>query len=87
MPVLIVGADALVATMTTLCDELGFNMCTDIAGVDWLPREPRYDVNYHLLARDSGQRLRVKVQLPDEDMPKCPSVVGVWPSANWPERE
>ncbi|MEX2394068.1 MAG: NADH-quinone oxidoreductase subunit C [Actinomycetota bacterium] len=87
MPVLIAPADALVATMTTLRDELAFNMCTDIAGVDWLPREPRYDVNYHLLARESGQRLRVKVQLPDVETPRVPSVVGVWPSANWPERE
>jgi NADH-quinone oxidoreductase subunit C len=86
-PVLTVPASALIETMTALRDDLGFNMLTDITGVDWLPSHPRYHVNYHLLAIPGGERLRVKVQLDDVDTPQVPSVTGVWPSANWPERE
>jgi NADH-quinone oxidoreductase subunit C len=86
-PVLTLPASALIETMTALRDDLGFNMLTDITGVDWLPSQPRYHVNYHLLAIPGGERLRVKVQLDDADPPRVPSVVSVWPSANWPERE
>ena len=42
-------------------------------------------MNYHLLAIPGGQRVRVQVWL-DEDEP-VPSVVGIWPTADWHERE
>jgi NADH-quinone oxidoreductase subunit C len=87
MPVVIVPADAIVATMTAFRDEFAFDACTDITATDWLPRDPRYDVNYHVLSISTGERIRVKVQLADVETPRVPSVVSVWPSANWPERE
>jgi len=85
--VLVVRADRLVEVMTLLRDDFGFDLLSDVSGVDWLPRDPRYDVNYHLACADSNRRLRVKVQLPDVEAPRVPSVVGVWPTADWHERE
>jgi NADH-quinone oxidoreductase subunit C len=87
MDVLTVGAERLVDVLTALRDELGYEMLTDITGVDWLPREPRYDVNYHLLSMADNARVRVKVQLADADELHVPSVTGVFPGANWHERE
>ncbi len=47
----------------------------------------RFAVVYHLLSVERNIRLRVKVLLADDDMPKLDSVIEVWPSANWFERE
>ena len=49
------------------------------------PRPKRFAMNYHLLAIPDGRRLRVQAWL-DEDAP-VPSVVSVWPTADWHERE
>src|SRR5688500_11781979 len=87
MGVLVVRPEALVEVVTALRDAHGFDMLLDLSAADWLPREPRYDVNYHLESTGSGERLRVKVQLPDAESPRVESVVGVWPTANWHERE
>lgn len=87
MGVLTVPADGLVDVLIALRDDCGFAMLMDITGVDWLPREPRYDVNYHLLSLDDNTRLRVKVQLADAPELRVPSATGVWPGANWMERE
>ncbi len=66
--------------------DLAFLVLTDIVGVDVLPKEPRFEVNYHLVAPDRAARLRVKV-LADGGDPHLPTVTGVWPSANFLERE
>lgn len=87
MGILFVAPKPLVDVMTLLRDEFRFDMLSDLSAVDWLPRDPRYDVNYHLYGTSLNQRLRVKVQLADIDQPKIPSVVGVWPTADWHERE
>jgi NADH-quinone oxidoreductase subunit C len=42
---------------------------------------------YHLLSVELNQRLRMRVFAPDDDMPVVDSVIQVWPSANWYERE
>lgn len=79
--------DHLVELMTVLRDdpELRFVQLTDIAGVDRPKRADRFDVVYQLLSYKKNVRVRVKVKT-DEDTP-VPSVVGVWPNANWCERE
>jgi NADH/F420H2 dehydrogenase subunit C len=84
---LIVRPERIADVCTLLRDEFGFDLLSDICGVDWLPREPRYDINYHLACVDSPARLRLKVQLPDAEELRVPSVVGVWPTADWHERE
>ena len=48
---------------------------------------PRYTVVSQLLSVRHNRRLRVKVGCPDDDYPMVESVVGVWPNANWYERE
>jgi NADH-quinone oxidoreductase subunit C len=77
----------LLDAMTFLRDELGLEMLTDITAVDWLPREPRYDVVYHLLSINDNARLRLKIELAGVDEPRVPSITSVWAGADWLERE
>ena len=70
-----------------------FEQLVDLCGVDYLdygnrPREgARYAVVYHLLSVSRNQRLRLRVFAADDDFPSVDSVNGIWPSANWYERE
>ena len=57
----------------------------DVCGVDWPSRERRFDVVYHLLSPKHNTRIRMKTQT-DEETP-VPSVVDVFPAADWFERE
>jgi NADH-quinone oxidoreductase subunit C len=57
----------------------------DLCGVDYPSRERRFEVVYHLLSPRQNQRIRVKLST-DEDTP-VPSVTGVFPGADWFERE
>ena len=57
----------------------------DITAVDWPNRDPRFDVVYHLLSPKQNQRIRIKVAT-DEATP-VPSIIGVFPGADWFERE
>ncbi len=57
----------------------------DICGADYPAREERFDVVYHFLAPHHNRRIRVKV-MTDEVTP-VPSLVSLWPAANWYERE
>jgi NADH-quinone oxidoreductase subunit C len=91
----VVPAAGLPALMRTLRDrpELRFEMLIDICGVDYSAygdgawQGPRYAAVYHLLSLAQNRRLRVRTFAPDDDFPVVPSVVDVWPSANWFERE
>jgi len=65
--------------------ELNFDYLLDVCGVDYLPREPRFEVVYHLHSISKKHRLRVKVRLADGE--KIASVVDVWKTADWVERE
>jgi NADH-quinone oxidoreductase subunit C len=83
--VVVVRPGRVADALRLLRDECGFDMLADLSAVDWLPREPRFDVNYHLYSLGRNARLRVKVQLDaDEVVPSC---VGVWRGADWQERE
>lgn len=62
-----------------------FKLCADVCGADYPDREKRFDVVYNLLSLKHNLRLRLKVQT-DEETP-VPSVSGIWPTANWFERE
>lgn len=81
-------AERLVEVCTFLRDDPGldFAMLSWIGGVDLLPRDPRFEVVYSLLSLSARQRLHLKVRVADEQ-PRVPTVVGVWPTANWHERE
>ena len=66
-------------------DEGSFDYCSDVTASDWPPREKRFDVIYCLYSTRRRHRVRIKVRA-GEDEP-VPSVTGVWPAANWLERE
>ncbi|PIE65943.1 MAG: NADH-quinone oxidoreductase subunit C [Deltaproteobacteria bacterium] len=67
--------------------ELDFKMPIDVCGVDYLGhREPRFEVVYHLYSVTKGHRVRLKVQVPEDDC-EVPSVTGVWRGVDWFERE
>jgi NADH-quinone oxidoreductase subunit C len=87
MVTLTVPASSIAGVLELLRDDFSFEMLMDITAVDWLPREPRYDVHYQLLSLGNYGRIRVKVQLEGTEAPEIPSVTGVWPAANWLERE
>jgi len=57
----------------------------DICGADYPGREKRFDVVYHLLSPQHNRRIRLKVEA-DEVNP-VPSIIGIFPGANWFERE
>jgi NADH-quinone oxidoreductase subunit C len=78
-------AHRIVALLTNLRDHLEFQQLIDVAGADYPQRERRFDLVYHLLSLTKNRRVRVKVQT-DEDTP-APSIVGVYPGADWFERE
>jgi NADH-quinone oxidoreductase subunit C len=65
---------------------LAFTFLSDITAVDRFPIEPRFELNYQLLSLDLRQRLRLRVRVPGNE-PVVASVVPVWPTANWHERE
>jgi NADH-quinone oxidoreductase subunit C len=62
-----------------------FSCIIDVTAVDWPAREKRFDVVYHLLSPKWNRRVRIKVQT-DEVTP-VPSIIGVYPGADWFERE
>ena len=59
---------------------------SDVTCADFYPREPRFEMAYHLLSIKNKQRVRLKVRLCGDD-PVLESIVPVWPSANFFERE
>ncbi len=83
----VVMRGSIVETLRALRDDpkCQFEVLIDICGVDWPARPERFDVVYHLLSPRLNQRLRLKLTT-DEDTP-VPSVIDLFPAANWYERE
>jgi NADH-quinone oxidoreductase subunit C len=91
-----VAPAAHLATCLKLRDDpaLRFEQAMDLCGVDYstyggarLPQGGRYAVVLHLLSHAHNWRLRVRCVIADEEVPVLPSLVEVWPSVNWYERE
>ena len=84
----LVERDRLIETLGTLRDdeELRLDFLSSVTATDWPGREPRFRVVYELSSTEHHHRLRVKVGLPEDD-PHVPSVTGLFPTANWHERE
>nr|WP_294840616.1 NADH-quinone oxidoreductase subunit C [uncultured Methylotenera sp.] len=88
-------AEDYLAVCQSLRDEDGlkFEQLIDLCGVDYQEYGEgsydglRYAVVCHLLSVSLNQRLRLRVFAKDEDFPILPTLVGVWPVANWFERE
>ncbi len=87
MPSLNVAKEQLVAVCQFLKSPEGgaYAMLTDETAADYPKREKRFDIIYHLYSFQGNNRLRLRVQASANE--KIPSVTGVWPGANWLERE
>ena len=86
---IVLKPEHLVAVCSYLQKNLKYTFLSTVTAVDWFERVPRYDVVYHLLSIPHRCELRLKVRVGErrEEHPSVPTVVGVWPTANWYERE
>lgn len=86
---IVLQPDFLTSVCTYLLKNLRYNFLSTITAVDWPERTPRFDVVYQLLSlpNQSVLRLKVRVGEPGEEHIFVPSVCGIWPGANWYERE
>ena len=84
---LILAAQHNVEALTVLRNDLGFNMLLAVTAVDYWPQlEPRFHVLYFLYSMTQNLNLIVRVPL-DGNAPHLRTVEGVYPNANWYERE
>ena len=81
----IVPADKLIEFATTIRDELGYDFLSSVTGVDYLPEE-KMEVVYHAYQSDGGPALVFKVQTA-RDTSVVPSLVSIYPGADFQERE
>src|SRR5258705_10300501 len=90
MPAIYVAREHAAAVCLALRDRpaLGFSFAPDITAVDYLPREPRFEVILHLVSLgvppygDVPKRLRVKFRVSGTD-PNMPTLSAVWKALNW----
>jgi NADH-quinone oxidoreductase subunit C len=87
-PTVYTSAADLPALLRELRDrsELQFNFLSELTATDYWPREPRYELTYILVSIAQKHRLRVKVRLAG-DAARVATITGLWPAANWLERE
>jgi NADH-quinone oxidoreductase subunit C len=74
-----------VATFLRDDERCQFWSIVDVTAIDWPARERRFDVVYHFLSPRQNLRIRVKVEADEATM--VPSLIGVFPGADWFERE
>lgn len=84
---LIVPPDKIIDVTRTLRDEFGFNMLSDESAVDYWPQEePRFHIIYQL--RNLTRLLHLTLRVPlNGNAPHLPTMEGLYPNANWFERE
>ena len=82
-----VSAEHLLETARLLRDDpdTAFDFCSDVTAADYPTRAQRFDVVHHLYSTKHRTRVRVKVSAGEND--HVPAVTGIWPAANWLERE
>ncbi len=80
--------DQLIPAMQFLRDNEAtrFNLLSDVTCVDWFPSEPRFEVVYQITSIPRKTRMRIKVKLDSSDT-RIQSVISIWPSSNFFERE
>jgi NADH-quinone oxidoreductase subunit C len=86
-PAFNVPAERLPEVCRFLRDELHYDFLVDISGIDWAERKPRFSVAYHLYSLTRHRYVRLVVDCEDDENPKVPSIVSLWPGADWHERE
>jgi NADH-quinone oxidoreductase subunit C len=86
---IVIKPGRLVDLCTALRDdpETSFKYLSMVAGLDFLPQSPRFGVVYNLYSHKNHNRITLKTRLADDAAPVVDSVVPVWSTANWHERE
>jgi NADH-quinone oxidoreductase subunit C len=86
MPVIVVDSKHILDVIKTLYEEFNFKMLVDLTAVDWLnKRDKRFEVVYHLRNLDENKRIRVKIQVDENE--EVDSITSIYKGANWLERE
>ena len=80
-------SDRLMALLQALRDEHGYDLLSDVTAIDHFEASPRYEVVYHLFSTEQHKWVRIATPCAGDEEPVCPSVVSLWPGANWHERE
>ena len=88
-PAVNVPTAELISALKSLRDEHAFDLLSDVTAIDWAEgASPRFTAVYHLYSTTSHAAIRVATSCTgDDSVPKVPSVVPLWPGANWHERE
>jgi NADH-quinone oxidoreductase subunit C len=81
------AAEAL-AVLKYLRDEFAFDLLTDVTAIDWSAgKSPHFTVVWHVFSTTQHTYVRLAADCPDDAAPAMPSATGLWPAANWHERE
>ena len=83
---LTVPREQLVEVMRYVKEACGFDMLLNVAAVDHLGQDVRFEVHYAVSQAETGANLLIRTPLTEQD-PSLPSLVELWRSANWLERE
>ena len=86
MPCLEVSKDTAHDVLRALRDACGFETNTFVTAIDRFPAEPRFEVTWQLLSLEHADRVRIRARVSADD-PHVPSVVDLWPGADFSERE
>lgn len=84
--VFLADADKIVEVCTYSKNDLDFNYLVDITSIDNYGDDPRWTIVYHLRGLNNGCEVRIKTNV-SEEKSKLPTVLNVWATANWHERE
>ena len=84
----VVKKEDIIPISSFLCNdpELAYDFLSDLCCVDYLDREPRFEIVYHLFSLKTKKRLRVKAPVPGNHQ-VISSVYAIWKTADWLERE
>jgi NADH-quinone oxidoreductase subunit C len=83
--IVLIAADKLREVSRYCRDDEKFDMLVDLTAVDWPKREKRFDIILNLYSFAKNERVRLKAHAGESE--PVPSVVEIWPAANWLERE
>ena len=76
----------LIREAAAVVQKAGYNFLEDVTCVDWTPAEPRFQVTYHIVSHSMKKRIRL-IAFAGSNEPEIASIVPVWPSAGFYERE
>lgn len=82
---LVVDSSIVYEVLLRMHDDELFDYCVDITAVHYPKREAPFDIVYILYSFPNNERIRVKTQIKDGE--RVQSATGIWPTANWLERE